>query len=192
MSEKLNVNIEAPNDSPENSKQHHEKKHEVEPKHHESHHKLSAHEKQEQLDAIRQEVSHEAQPINKEKIDATSSEKTKAPQGPINKELKNMMRARTLTRIRKELKAPDKVLSKVIHSKPVETASAIGEKTIARPKGLLGGAIIALFGTLVTLYMAKHYGFRYNLLLFFMLFVVGYAISTLFEFFMIAAKKIKN
>jgi hypothetical protein len=191
MSEKLNLNIENGDHSPEQSQPHHEAKHEHEVKH-ESHNKLSDKERQEQLASLRNEVSKESKSLNEAKIDHTTTEKDRPAQGPINKELKNMMRVRTLTRIRKELSSPDRVLSKVIHSKPVEKVSAVGEKTVARPVGLLGGSLIALTGSLITLYMAKHYGFRYNLLLFLMLFGIGYLLATILEVVFKLGKKARN
>lgn len=191
MGEKLNINLENGNQSPEHDLPQHETKHEAEKQHHEKHNKLSEKEQHEQLTALRNEVNRESRSLEETKVDHSASEKDRATQGPINKELKNMMRVRTLTRIRKELSAPDKALSKVIHSKPVEKISSVGEKTIARPIGLLGGGFIALAGTLVVFYIAKHYGFRYNLLLFIMLFVGGYMIATILEILLKIVKKTK-
>lgn len=191
MSEKLNPKIEIGNQSPEQSSPRHENKHERHEKQPEHSEKLSDKERQEQLSALRNEVSRESQ-AQKETAPSSSSERDHTPQGPINKELKNMMRIRTLTRIRKELSAPNKTLSKVIHSKPVEKVSEVCERTVARPIGLIGGSLIALAGSLAVFYMAKHYGFRYNLLFFFMLFVGGYILTTIVELILKLAKKSKN
>jgi hypothetical protein len=144
-------------------------------------HQPSAHEKQEQIKSIRQEVGKEARGAGDMKLDHNSERSSAAHTAPVNRELKAMMRDRTLKRVQKELNAPQRTLSKVVHAKPVEIVSAAGEKTIARPFGLLGGGLFAFIGSLVTFYTAKHYGFRYNLLLFFMLFVLGYLVATLFE-----------
>lgn len=191
MSEKLNINFENSNNKPEHASKHHERKHEIENKSETENH-LSAKEKQERLNELRNQVKKESSPVIESRIDNSVSEKNKTPQGPINKELKNMMLTRTLNRIRKELPAPQRAFSKVIHSKPVEAVSAVSEKTIARPIGILGGGFISLVGSLVVLYMAKHYGFRYNLLLFFLLFVSGYLVTTLFELLFKVSKKVKN
>lgn len=192
MSEKLKIHIEQDNDTPESAEFQEHKSHETESTKPEQHNEQTKAEKQEELSAIRQEISKEAKTLNKSEVDSTKPEKAPGAQGPINKELKDMMRTRTLTRIRKELSAPNKTLSKVIHSKPVEKASVIGEKTIARPIGLLGGALIALIGSVATLYMAKHYGFEYNLLLFFILFAGGYLAFTIVEVLILIAKRIKQ
>lgn len=134
-------------------------------------------EKQETISKARNEVKKEAKNSGDIKLDH-GGEQSHATAAPISRELKTMMRIRTLTRIQKELPGPKRVLSKVIHAKPVEAVSVVGEKTIARPIGLLGGGLVAFIGSLVTLYAAKHYGFRYNLLLFFLLFIAGYLVAT--------------
>jgi hypothetical protein len=152
-------------------------------------HKQTAHEKQENISSARNEVKKEAQSAGDIKLDHGSEQNHTAATAPISRELKGMMRARTLTRIQKELPAPQRVLSKIVHAKPVEVISAVGEKTIARPIGLLGGGLFAFAGSVITLYTAKHYGFRYNLLLFFLLFVAGYAIASALELLVRIAKK---
>ena len=99
------------------------------------------------------------------------------------------MRVRTLNRKRKDLPAPQRVLSRVVHTKPVEILSTAGEKTVARPAGILGGGLTALAGSAATLYMAKHYGFRYNLLLFILLFAAGYLVATVLELLVAMVKR---
>ncbi len=110
-----------------------------------------------------------------------SSERSKGRATPPTKELQAMARERILRNVRRKLPAPERALSKIIHTKPVEAVSAIGEKTIARPYGILGGGLSAFVGSALTFYMAKHYGFKYNLLLFFTFFVAGYLITTIGE-----------
>lgn len=166
---------------------------EASPEHHRPAHnkverKQTAHEKQENISSARDEVKKEAQSAGDIKLDH-GSEQNHSATAPISRELKNMMRTRTLTRIQKELPAPQRALSKIVHAKPVEVASAIGEKTIARPIGLLGGGLFAFVGSVITFYTAKHYGFRYNLLLFFLLFVAGYAVASALELLVRIAKK---
>lgn len=117
----------------------------------------------------------------------TERNKTQTP--PPTKELQAMARDRILRTVRRKLSAPEKTLSSFMHSKPVETVSAVGEKTIARPYGLLGGGLCAFVGTLLTFYMAKHYGYRYNLFLFFTFFVAGYVITTVLELLVRAIRR---
>jgi len=87
----------------------------------------------------------------------------------------------SLKRLQKKLSKPDRALSKVVHNKTVEAISGVGASTVARPSGVLGGSICAFVGSVLLLYMARHYGFRYNYLLLFILFVGGFMLGSLIE-----------
>ena len=118
----------------------------------------------------------------KSKREIKIEKENKEPSLPyLTREIKTDAFKRILRTTQARLKGPDKVLSKVIHNKTVSRVSAIGEKTVARPWGLLVGGIFAFFGSITVLYMAKHYGFKYNLLLLSMLFVVGFIVGTALE-----------
>ncbi len=88
---------------------------------------------------------------------------------------------RTLQKVRKHLGLQERGMSRVIHQPVVETVSDTAAKTVARPYGILGGGIVSLIGSGALLYMAKHYGFRYNFFIFFLLFVAGYLLGLLVE-----------
>jgi hypothetical protein len=87
----------------------------------------------------------------------------------------------SMKRIRRKLPAPARAFSKVAHNDVVETISSVGAQTIARPSGLLGGSLCAFIGSASLLYAAKHYGFRYNYLVFVLLFAGGFMIGSLLE-----------
>ncbi len=110
-------------------------------------------------------------------------EKAGAAESPllVSKELHQQTWSRALTRIRKQLPLPEKALSKVIHQPTVDAVSRVGSKTVARPSGVLSGAICAFIGSSALLWMAKHYGFTYNYLLFALFFVGGFAIGLALE-----------
>jgi hypothetical protein len=99
----------------------------------------------------------------------------------IRDELKNVARDRELTNLRRQLKPYQKVLSKIVHQPAVSKASEVGSKTVSRPSGLLGGGIVALVGSLGYYLLAKHIGFTYNYVVFFMLFVAGFFIGLTLE-----------
>lgn len=105
------------------------------------------------------------------------------------KELKAESYKKTMKDVRKKLSKPDQVLSKVIHNKTIETTSEIGSKTVARPSGILGGGIFALLGSVAILWMANHYGFRYNFFVFILLFVGGFFVGTMVELLLRAVLK---
>lgn len=123
-----------------------------------------------------------------------SIEKTKQTTGHgtsplVDRELRRLMFKRTLTSVQKQLSAPSRTFSKVVHNPTVDRVSAAAEKTVARPKGILAGGIVAFVGCIYTLYLAKHYGFRYNLILFVVLFTTGYIITTLVEVALVVLKR---
>lgn len=132
------------------------------------------------IEAIHDRIEKQALSGKETPVEKTS-ELTNHEQFYVTKDLKLLSYQRSLTRLRKRLSAPDKLLSKIVHQPVVDSLSQVGAKTIARPASLLGGAFFALVGTSFAFYMAKHYGFRYNLLLFFILFLGGFVVGTVFE-----------
>ncbi len=99
----------------------------------------------------------------------------------VNRELKLIALNRSLARVRKHLALPERTLSRVVHKPTVEAISNLGAKTIARPAGILAGGFFGLFGSLIAVYISRHYGFSYNRLLLFGLFVGGYVIGLIIE-----------
>ncbi len=88
---------------------------------------------------------------------------------------------KTMSHARQKLPKSERTFSKLIHNKKVEAVSEVSSKTIARPSGILGGGIFALTGSILLLYMAKHYGFEYNFIVFILFFVGGFFIGSLVE-----------
>jgi hypothetical protein len=93
------------------------------------------------------------------------------------KELKTDAYSRTIQKIRGRLNPAERILSKTIHNRVIEPVSEFSSKTIGRPSGILGGGIVALVGSAAVLYMAKHYGFRYNFTTFLVLMAAGFAVG---------------
>lgn len=104
-----------------------------------------------------------------------------AGQFGVAKELKADAYKKTLGRVRSQLSAPDRVLSKIIHQPTIEAASNVAAKTVARPSSFLGGSLGALIGSAVLVYLSRHNGFEYNYLAFFILFGGGYVAGALVE-----------
>lgn len=177
MSEKIHIQSEAPLEQAEHQTlvEHHEQR-----EHHKSH-EAAREAQHESLKTSRQDIERHAQSAEDLKRLDKSSDRNNSHTPHPTRELQAMARDRILRSVRRKLPAPQRVLSSFVHTKPVEAVSAVGEKTIARPYGLLGGGLSAFIGTTLTFYMAKHYGFRYNLFLFFTFFVAGYIIATVLE-----------
>ena len=98
------------------------------------------------------------------------------------KRFKDIEYDRTLTRARKRLRAPDRLLSKVVHNKAVDAASEVIGNSVARPSSMLGGAFVAFVGSSILLSLTKRLGYEYNYLMAIGLFVIGAGIGLLIEF----------
>lgn len=160
--------------------QHHEREPEAEAKHTPVSVEHEHHKQKEQLEHAKHEIERHA----KSKEDTKVENGTHRNEQPlyVNHELKNIALQRTLSRVRRHLSAPNKVLSKVIHQPAIQSVSEAGAKTFARPSGLLFGSITALLGSSLALYVAKHYGLHYNYVLVLALFVAGFAVGLVLEF----------
>jgi hypothetical protein len=99
----------------------------------------------------------------------------------VTDELRSVAKKRILTRVQKDLSTPERALSKVIHQPAVDAVSDLGARTVGRPTGILTGSILAFTGSLLTLYICKHYGYNYNFLLFALLFSAGFPIGVALE-----------
>lgn len=161
--------------------------HKVETEHSYAHHEAA---RQDALETSREQIDQLAG--SSESVKIGEHIKEPADQVVVNKELKELAYARILTRTRKNLPLADKWLSKLTHQPVVDKVSILGEKTIARPLGVLAGSILALVGSGVMLYSAKHYGFRYNFLVFLLLFGGGYALGLLLELALVFVKKTRH
>jgi hypothetical protein len=144
---------------------HHEKRHET-------------HHIKEELETITHKVEAEAKSGKELKVDKNPEQKQ---HHIVTKELKDESFKRTMQRTRKQLSKPERTLSKAIHQPVINAVSKVGEKTIARPTGILTGALVALIGSTYVLWTAKHYGYEYNYWIVFALFVGGYLVGLVIE-----------
>lgn len=153
---------------------------------------------QERHDKLKEEAAEAAQEHNETVVDeledAAESQATSAKEITVeqvdtasdkvlynSRELRSESYNRKLKQVQSKLSAPERSFSKLVHQRFVSGVSDAGAKTIARPAGILGGGIAALVGSVVLVYMTRHYGFAYNYLVFFMLFGIGYVAGLLVE-----------
>lgn len=142
----------------------------------------------ETIDNVRAQVENEAV-SGKETTIGEKQENTVSPIG-LQRELKETAYKQSLQRIQSQLKAPQRLFSKTIHNPSIERLSNVAGRTVARPSGILAGGFLALLGSNVLLYLAKHYGFKYNYLAFFLLFIGGFIAGLILEgLFRIARRK---
>lgn len=162
--------------------EHHKEHHERIRAHHESAaEKARAEKSQENLEKIRAAAKTEAVESHKLKHEQPAHGESSDSVVGNQYDLKKTAYARSLKKIQQRLPGPARSFSKFVHNPVVDTVSAVGASTVGRPSGMLGGSIFAFLGSLGLLYYSKHYGFQYNYLFLFILFVGGFALGGLVE-----------
>lgn len=99
----------------------------------------------------------------------------------INRELLDVVKHREIKNLQRQHPAPQRALSRIVHQPFVSSVSELSSKTVSRPSGLLGGSLLALIGSAGYYYLAKRIGFKYNYLIFFILFVGGFLVGLTLE-----------
>lgn len=156
--------------------------------HHERHHE-TLHSK-EQIESIKHKVEKEAKSGEETKIEKQQPEEKQ--QHLVTKELKEESYKRTMQKTRKQLSRPERALSKAVHQPVINAVSKVGEKTIARPTGIITGAILALAGSTYVLWSAKRYGYEYNYWVVLALFVGGYVAGLALELLWYSFRRIRG
>jgi hypothetical protein len=131
------------------------------------------------IEKIRGQIEHQALPTKEVKV-GDGETKANLPNA-VNRAMKNDAYAKSLQSIRSKLSGPERLASQIIHNPIIDRLSIISAETAARPAGVLGGASLALIGSLALLLFAKHYGITYNYLVIFMLYVFGFVIGLVVE-----------
>lgn len=125
---------------------------------------------------IEQEAVSKETPLFEKQAEQSNS----APQY-TTKQIKNDRYRTTLIHVQKHLSPTQKAFSKIVHQPFIETASEIGAKTIGRPSGILSGGLIALFGSLSIMIIARRVGFEVPSSIFAIFFVGGFLIGIIIE-----------
>lgn len=143
-------------------------------------------------EAIEKHAEQDHNEIAKEAVEQAEHAKPAVEQTPVDRDrdlalpgvqqsIKNNAYRRELTKIQSKLPKQKRNFSKIIHNKTIESISNVGAQTAARPSGVLGGSIFAFLGSVTLYYMARHYGFQYNYLMLFLLFVLGFTVGCVLE-----------
>jgi hypothetical protein len=117
-----------------------------------------------------------------ERLQAAENESETSSPAFIDRTLRQISLRRELQHVQRALPPAQRLLSKVVHQPVVRVVSETAGASVGRPSGLLGGGLFALLGTSFYLYYAKQIGFTYNYFVFFLLFLVGFALGIAFEF----------
>lgn len=88
----------------------------------------------------------------------------------------------TMQTVQREMSAPERAFSKVIHNKAIEKASDVAGNTIARPNALLSGAVCA-FLIVGALYLhARYLGYELRGSETILAFLLGWTLGIAFDF----------
>lgn len=99
----------------------------------------------------------------------------------VTRDLKKQALKRELKAVRRQLPAPARAFSRLIHQPAVRLASEAAGRTVARPSGLLGGGAMAFLGTALYLAFTKYYGMPYNYSVWLLLLAGGFALGLVLE-----------
>jgi hypothetical protein len=134
----------------------------------------------EQVAELHRQAEHHAkhaEDVKADKLEEPAADKFLGTQ----KELKAQAYQQTLKTAQRKLPKQTRRFSHLVHNELVDKVSEASAKTVARPSGILGGSMVAFFGSVTFLYVARHYGFQYNYLVLFMLFAVGFVVGAFVE-----------
>ncbi len=87
----------------------------------------------------------------------------------------------TLKSIQKDMSAPSRLFSKVIHNKVIDKTSDVIGKTVARPDAILSGAVCAFVLVLGLYALAKYMGFALYGSETIAAFIIGWLLGILFD-----------
>ncbi len=135
-----------------------------------------------EIDKILQKIENQAESaesIKKHHLD--NNQKINSVPIVAGGELRDRTLQRTIKGIQKKLPPLQKSFSKVIHNPAIDTVSEATSKTIARPSGLLFGGMASLIVSLLTMFISRYYGYRYNFLVGLLAFVGGFFLGLLIE-----------
>lgn len=120
-----------------------------------------------------------------------AAEKADKKREPLNRGVKKQQYKATMRRVESKLPKYQRTFSKVIHNPTVDAVSNVAAKTVARPSGLAGGAIMAFAGLTLLYFNAINIGFEYNAGSAFLFFVsIGWLSGILIEYIFNALKRL--
>jgi uncharacterized membrane protein len=103
----------------------------------------------------------------------------------IDKKTRKKSADKAIKQLQDELSTPMRIASQVLHSKPIEAASDLLSKTIARPNALLAGSVASFVLTLGVYIISKVIGYELSGFETIAAFIFGWAIGILYDYFML-------
>lgn len=112
---------------------------------------------------------------------SSASEKEKGVSGFIIAKNPDKAYDQTMQTIQREMPAPSRTFSKVIHNKAIEKVSDVAGSTIARPNALLSGAVCAFLLVLALYAHARYFGYALSGFESIGAFILGWVIGLVFD-----------
>lgn len=129
-------------------------------------------------EAREQASSKETLKLAPEKEQAPSRERRGAPSKAERKKAHDS----TLQSIRRDMSAPAKAFSKLIHSRPVEVASEVIGSTVARPNAIVSASASALLFTTAVFIIARYYGYPLSGFESIGSFILGWCVGMVYDY----------
>lgn len=146
---------------------------------HEAH--KAKHEHKESIDKILDTIEKEAKSSETGQKHHLDHQKKTPTVLHVGSELKKRSLSDNIKNIQRELPAPQKVFSRVIHQPIVNAISEASANTIARPSGFLFAGLLSVITSLGLLIACRYYGYRYNFLIGLVALGVGFALGLLLD-----------
>lgn len=124
--------------------------------------------------------AHEAESTKRNHLQA-SDELERRRKGASTKKEQDKAFARIMDDARSHMSPPARTFSKIIHHPVVEKTSEITGKTIARPNAILSGSVGAFSLVLVTLLVARYYGYPLSGFETIAAFALGWAVGMVYD-----------
>ena len=156
------------------------------------------HGSEQSIDKILDKVHQEAKSANSLKHNQLESKAVSDNNNPsvgpisVGADLRKRSLKSNLKKIQKELPAPQKAFSKIVHQPIINEVSEVVGNTAARANSLLGGGLFSVLASALLLTACRYYGYRYNYLIGMVAFVGGFFLGLAIEGFITLSKKAKG
>ena len=112
--------------------------------------------------------------------------------GPISKKQLDTSFTSQMNHAQAEMSTSHRLLSKVIHNKPIEKTSEFIGSTLARPNAMLFGSIFAFVGITILYFVSKYYGFQLSGFETIATFIAGWIIGIVYDYFSVMIRGHKH
>jgi hypothetical protein len=143
-------------------------------------HNKSSHQSEREVLARAQELAKETE---KDSHDEHSTSPPEKRRGPITKKQLGASFKSQMKYAENEMSKTERVVSRIIHSAPIEKTSEFIGTTVARPNAMLSGSIAAFGGITICYFISKYYGFQLSGFETIGAFILGWIVGLLYDYF---------